>query len=87
MIAFVLYESSYRVEVLPLMINRPHTQKMFCANRVINLATGEIYKDRYDGKAGEFLPRAELKELRKKHLHTTVEEVTPKHFEEDLFKL
>lgn len=83
----ILYESSYRSVVEPAkMGNKPHMLQMTCANRVINLATGEILKDRYTSAAGKFLPRVELKELRAKHKYTAIEDI-PEHFEEELFKL
>jgi hypothetical protein len=84
----ILYSSSYRDVVEPAnVLGQPKNMLLMGANFVVNLHTGEILKDRYNGEAGKFLPRAKLKALRKEHLHTTDTIKEPNHFEEGLFEL
>ena len=81
----ILYKSSYRSEVLgATRDNQPNTKKMWAANFVVNLATGYVYKDRFDNRAGTVIEGDELVLMR------TTGNYTPpsrKHFEEDLFQL
>jgi hypothetical protein len=82
----IIYQSSYRTEVLGAnRIGEPaHIQKLACANFVANLKTGQILKDRYTGRAGDYLDMDELRELRQRHCYTPPNK---RHFEEELFKL
>jgi len=85
MVDLILYKSSYRTEVHGVnILNEPHTQKMLCSNFVANLKTGQILKDRYTGRAGDYLDMDELRELRQEHCYTPPNE---RHFGEELFKI
>jgi hypothetical protein len=72
----ILYEYENTAEVKPASANNMGThdadfRDMALAWRVINLSTGEVLKDRFEGMTGETLPKEEIEELRRLHMHTT----------------
>ena len=58
----ILYKSSYNAVVLDVdRQGGPNIQKLWSCNFAVNLKTGKILKDRYNGNAGKFLTDDALK--------------------------